>query len=165
MTWSSGVEELVQLAPEIRENIWVGSNFYYTADTPVAKTFVKNYQAKFGNPPGYAPSAAYAMTRIMLAGFDKAKSVEVPDVITALEGIEVNDLVGRMRVDPQDAPDAAAVLLHALQAEVGDEAPDRLRRHHRHRRHAAAGGIRGLQGHRQLLTHSLTAEPPRRSDP
>ena len=101
MTWSSGVEELVQLTPEIRENIWVGSNFYYTADTPVAKNFVKNYQAKFGNPPGYAPSAAYGMTRIMLAGFDKAKSVEVRDVVTALEGIEVDDLVGRMRVDPK----------------------------------------------------------------
>jgi branched-chain amino acid transport system substrate-binding protein len=39
------------------------------------------------------------MTRLMLAGFDKAKSVEVQDVVKALEGIEVNDLLGRMRVD------------------------------------------------------------------
>src|SRR5438094_7488443 len=100
MTWSSGVEELIQLAPEIRENCWVGTNFYYTADTPVAKEFVKNYRAKFGTPPGYAPSAAYSMTRLMLAGFDKAKSAEVQDVIKALEGIEVNDLLGRMRVEP-----------------------------------------------------------------
>jgi branched-chain amino acid transport system substrate-binding protein len=99
MTWSSGVEELVQLAPEIRENIWVGSNFYYTADTPAAKTFVKSYQEKWGNPPGYAPSAAYSMTRLLLAGFDKAKSAEVPDVIRALEGIELNDIVGPMRID------------------------------------------------------------------
>jgi branched-chain amino acid transport system substrate-binding protein len=99
MCWSSGVEELVQLTPEIRENLWVGSNFYYTADTPVAKAFVKSYQAKFGNPPGYAPSAAYSMTRLLLAGFDKAKSAEVQDVIKALEGIEVNDIVGRMRMD------------------------------------------------------------------
>jgi len=99
MCWSSGVEELVQLTPEIRENLWVGSNFYYTADTPVAKTFVKSYQAKFGNPPGYAPSAAYSMTRLLLAGFDKAKSAEVQDVIKALEGIEVNDIVGHMRMD------------------------------------------------------------------
>src|SRR2546429_121370 len=77
MCWSSGVEELIQLAPEIRDNLWVGTNFYYTADTPVAKEFVKNYRAKFGTPPGYAPSAAYSMTRLMLAGFDKAKSAEV----------------------------------------------------------------------------------------
>ena len=101
MTWSSGVEELVQLAPEIRENIWVGSNFYYTADTPVAKSFVRAYQTKFGNPPGYAPSAAYGMTRMMLHAFDRAKSVEVQDVIKGLEGIQVDDLVGRMRVDPK----------------------------------------------------------------
>ena len=99
MTWSSGVEELVQLSPEIRQNVWVGSNFYYTADTPGAKEFVKNYQAKFGNPPGYAPSAAYSMTRLLLAGFDKAKSAEVQDVVKALEGIEIDDIVGRMRMD------------------------------------------------------------------
>src|SRR5216683_132611 len=101
MTWSSGVEELVQLAPEIRENIWVGSNFYYTADTPVAREFVKSYQAKFGSPPGYAPAAAYGMTRMLLHAMDKAKSTEVPDVIRACEGLEVDDLVGRMRVDPK----------------------------------------------------------------
>jgi branched-chain amino acid transport system substrate-binding protein len=100
MTWSSGVEELVQLAPEIRENIWVGSNFYYTADTPVAKAFVKSYQAKFGSPPGYAPSAAYSMTRLTLAAMEKSKTGEVQDVIKAMEGIEVNDLLGNMRVDP-----------------------------------------------------------------
>jgi branched-chain amino acid transport system substrate-binding protein len=100
MTWSSGVEELVQLAPEIRENIWVGSNFYYTADTPVAKAFVKSYQAKFGSPPGYAPSAAYSMTRLTLAAMDKSKTGEVQDVVKAMEGIEVNDLLGRMRVEP-----------------------------------------------------------------
>src|SRR5258705_1485272 len=99
MSWSSGVEELIQLAPEIRENMWVGSNFYYTADTPVAKAFVKNYQARFKLPPGYAPSAAYSMTRMLLAGFDKAKSAEVQDVVKALEGIEMNDIVGRMHMD------------------------------------------------------------------
>ena len=101
LTWSSGVEELVQLSPEIRENMWVGSNFYYTADTPVAKAFVKSYEAKYNNPPGYAPAAAYGMTRMMLAAMEKAKSAEIPDVIKALEGLEVDDLVGKMRVDPK----------------------------------------------------------------
>jgi branched-chain amino acid transport system substrate-binding protein len=65
----------------------------------VAREFVKNYQAKFGGPPGYAPAAAYGMTRMMLHAMDKAKSTEVPDVIKACEGLEVDDLVGRMRVD------------------------------------------------------------------
>lgn len=100
MAWSSGVEELIQLSPEIRENLWVGTNFYYTADTPVAKAFVKSYQAKYQTPPGYAPSAAYSMTRMLLAAFDKAKSDDTQAVIKALETLEVNDLLGRMRVDP-----------------------------------------------------------------
>jgi branched-chain amino acid transport system substrate-binding protein len=99
MSWSSGVEELVQLAPEIRDNLWVGTNFYYTADTPAAKAFVKTYQAKHKLPPGYAPSAAYSMTRMLLAGFDKAKSDDVQAVVKALEGLEMNDIVGPMKVD------------------------------------------------------------------
>jgi branched-chain amino acid transport system substrate-binding protein len=99
MCWSSGVEELVQLAPEIRDNLWVGTNFYYTVDTPAAKAFVKNYRAKYNIAPGYAPSAAYSMTRMLLAGFDKAKSAEVPAVVQALEGLDMNDIVGPMHVD------------------------------------------------------------------
>lgn len=100
MAWSSGVEELIQLSPEIRENLWVGTNFYYTAKTRVAEAFVKSYRAKYGTPPGYAPSAAYSMTRLLLAGFDKAKSDNRQAVIRALEGIEIDDIVGPMRVDP-----------------------------------------------------------------
>src|SRR3989475_2797878 len=99
MSWSSGVEELVQLAPEIRDNLWVGTNFYYTADTPVAKAFVREYQARFKLPPGYAPSAAYSMTRMLLAGFEKANSDDVQAVVKAPEGLEMYDIVGPMRVD------------------------------------------------------------------
>ena len=48
-----------------------------------------------------SPAAAYGMTRMTLAAMERAKSVEVPDVIKALEGLEVDDLVGKMRVDPK----------------------------------------------------------------
>jgi len=91
------VEELVQLAPEIRENLWVGTNFYYTVDTPAAKNFVKNYRRNSSCRPAYAPSAAYSMTHMLLAGFDKAKSDDVQAVVKALEGLEMNDIVGPMR--------------------------------------------------------------------
>jgi branched-chain amino acid transport system substrate-binding protein len=101
MAWSAGVEELVQLEPEMRENVWVGTNFYYTLDTPVAREFVKRYREKYGEPPGYAPAAAYGMTRLVLRGIEKAKSAEVPDVIQALEGWEGEDLLGKMRIDPK----------------------------------------------------------------
>src|SRR2546428_6728028 len=86
MTWSSGVEELVQLAPEIRDNLWVGTNFYYTVDTPAAKALVKSYQAQCKLAPGYAPSAAYSMTHMLLASFDKARSDDVQAEVKGAEG-------------------------------------------------------------------------------
>jgi branched-chain amino acid transport system substrate-binding protein len=39
------------------------------------------------------------MTHMLLAGFDKAKSAEVQDVVKALETLQMNDIVGPMKVD------------------------------------------------------------------
>ncbi len=98
MTWSSGVEELQQLKPEMRANLWVGTNFYYTIDTPLARAFVKRYREKYNQPPGYAPAAAYGMTRIVLGAIERARSAEVRDVIQAMEGWEFTDLLGQMKI-------------------------------------------------------------------
>jgi len=100
LSWSSGVEELVQMTPEMRENMYVGSNFYYTIDTPVAKAFVAKYKKRNakGLPPGYGPAAGYGLTRMVLNGMKKANSTNVQDVIRALEGFEIDGLVGHMKV-------------------------------------------------------------------
>ena len=94
------MEELVQLAPEIRENLWVGTNFYYTADTPVAREFVKNYQAKFGDAAGLRALGRLLHDPHAARGVRQGEVRRRAGVIKALEGIEVNDLLGRMRVEP-----------------------------------------------------------------
>ncbi len=99
MSWSAGVEELAHLKPEMRENLWVGTNFYYTVDTPVAREFAKRYRAKHGTPPGYAPGAAYGMTRILLRAMERAKSTDPQAVIKAMEGWEFEDLLGKMKIE------------------------------------------------------------------
>jgi branched-chain amino acid transport system substrate-binding protein len=99
--WGVGVEDFVQLDAKNRENLWVGTNAYYTVDTPVAKKFAETYQNKFGVPPGYAPNAAYAMTRLVLRAMEKARSTEVVDVVKALEGWETEDWPGQLRINPQ----------------------------------------------------------------
>jgi branched-chain amino acid transport system substrate-binding protein len=99
--WGVGVEDFVQLDPKNRDNLWVGTNAYYTVDTPVAKKFAETYQNKFGVPPGYAPNAAYAMTRLVLRAMGKAQSTEVADVVKALEGWETEDWPGKLRLNPQ----------------------------------------------------------------
>ncbi len=74
--------DAVQPVPDVIKALEVNSK---EAKTPGNDEFVKKYQAKYDTPPGYAPSAAYGMTRMVLHGMDKAKSIEVPDVIKALE--------------------------------------------------------------------------------
>ncbi len=98
-TWSVGTEDFVQLDAKTRENLWEGCNAYYTLDTPVAKKFAEAYEKKHGLPPGYAPSAAYGMTRLVLRGIEKANSAEPADVVKALEGWETEDLPGKLRIN------------------------------------------------------------------
>ena len=42
--WGVGTEDFVQLDAKTRENLWVGTNAYYTVNTPVAKQFAETYQ-------------------------------------------------------------------------------------------------------------------------
>jgi branched-chain amino acid transport system substrate-binding protein len=99
--WGVGVEDFVQLDPQNRDNLWVGTNAYYTVDTPVARKYAGTYQQKFGVPPGYAPNAAYAMTRLVLRGIERANSAEPADVVKALEGWETEDWPGKVWINPK----------------------------------------------------------------
>jgi len=99
--WGLGSEELAQLDAKTRENLWTGTNGYYTANTPVAKKYAETYQKKFGIPPGYPAIAAYSMTRLVLRAIERAKSAEPADVAKALEGWETEDWPGKVRIDPK----------------------------------------------------------------
>ncbi len=100
MSWSAGVEELIQLAPEIRSNVIVGTNYYYTADNPVSKAFVEAYRKKDkqGNPPGYAPAAAYSLAHMTIEAIKRAGTANVQKAIQSIEGAEVEGLVGTIKV-------------------------------------------------------------------
>ena len=101
LSWSLGTEELVQLTPEIRSNMIVGTNYYYTVDTPISKTFVETYQKRDpqGNPPGYAPGAAYALAHMTIESIKRAGSPDVQKAIQAIEGAELDGLVGKVKVE------------------------------------------------------------------
>ena len=95
MSWSSGVEELVQLDAKMRGNLIVGTNYYYTVDTPENKVFVDAYKKKSGGiPPGYGPGAGYGLMKMVLRGMKKANSTKPVDVIKALEGEKGKNFVG-----------------------------------------------------------------------
>jgi branched-chain amino acid transport system substrate-binding protein len=100
-SWGVGTEDFLQLDPKTRENMWVGTNAYYAAGTPVARKMAELYQAKHNAPPGYAPCAAYGMTRLTLRAIEKAGSAEPGDIVRALEGWETQDWPGRVWVNPK----------------------------------------------------------------
>jgi len=99
MAWSAGTEELIQLDPEMRNNLQVGTNYYWTIDTPENKKFVEAYQKKSGGvPPGYAPAAAYGMTKSILLAMQQAGSTEPQKAIEALEKFKGNTFLGPTEV-------------------------------------------------------------------
>jgi branched-chain amino acid transport system substrate-binding protein len=104
LSWSAGVEELVQLSPEIRSNMLVGTNYYYTLDTPASKAFVEAYKRQDPQhlPPGYAPGAAYALTRMTIEGIRRADSTNVQEAVKALEGAKVDGLVGPTKIEARN---------------------------------------------------------------
>jgi branched-chain amino acid transport system substrate-binding protein len=95
LSWSSGVEELVQMDAKMRANLIVGTNYYYTVDTPENKAFVEAYKKKSGGvPPGYGPGAGHGLMKMVLRGMKKANSTNPVDVIKALEGEKGKNFVG-----------------------------------------------------------------------
>lgn len=98
--WGLATEDFLQLDATTRENYWHGTNAYYTADTPVAKAFAEGYEEQHGVPPGYAATAAYSMTRIILRAIERADSTEVQDVVLAMEDWETEDWPGKIYIRP-----------------------------------------------------------------
>ena len=95
MSWSSGLEELIQMDAKMRANLIVGTNYYYKVDTPGNKAFVAAYRKKSGGvPPGYGPGAGYGLMKMVLRGMKKANSTNPVDVIKALEGEKGKNFVG-----------------------------------------------------------------------
>jgi len=102
MSWSSGVEELVQLDPEMRNNLLVGTNYYWTLDTPENKAFVEAFKKKNnGVPPGYAPAAGYAMMKTTLMAMDAAKSTDPAKAVEAIETFKGRTFLGDTSINPK----------------------------------------------------------------
>ena len=124
MSWSSGPEELEELAPEMRDGVFVGSNFYYTLDSPIAKRYVEDYRKKYDAVPGYAPSAAYEMTRIILLAIEQAGSSDPEDIIDVLEGFNYEGFFGSTNILAQNHQTERPYLLLRAKAEKEMQYPE-----------------------------------------
>ena len=101
MPWGSGVDDYLRLTPEITEGVVIGTSFYYTVDTPVAKELTAKYKVEYGEPPGYPSGSIYDQTRIMLGAVERAGTDDPDAMVAALEGWEFEGLLGSCRIDPE----------------------------------------------------------------
>lgn len=100
--WSSGFQMYNQLKPAITEGVIAGTAFYYSTNTPDAKSFADKYISKYGVPPGYPAGSGYSVMRTVLRGIQKAGSAKPADLVKALEGWHFKGVVGDMYIDPTD---------------------------------------------------------------
>lgn len=100
MAWSAGVEELVQMTPEMRANLIVGTNYYYSVKNPENDAFVAAYKKKNdGVPPGYAPGAAYGMMKVILKAMKDSGKTDPAGVAKAMEGMDGKTIIGSYHVN------------------------------------------------------------------
>ncbi len=100
MAWSSGLDELVQLDPEMRSNLQVGSSYYWTIDNVENHAFVEDFK-KMSNGvlPGSPAAAAYGMVKTILKGIEVADSGDPSKVIEALEKFKGQTILGATAIN------------------------------------------------------------------
>jgi branched-chain amino acid transport system substrate-binding protein len=100
MSWSSGLDELIQLDPGMRSNLQVGSSYYWTVDNDENRGFVEDFKKKSnGVLPGSPAAAAYGMIKTILKGVELADSSEPRKVIEALEAFKGQTLLGETSIN------------------------------------------------------------------
>ena len=71
--WTLEVDQLPELAPEMRAGMILGQNYYPGIDTPANKEFVAGYSKKFSALPGYSSAYGYDAFRSLLKAMEQAK--------------------------------------------------------------------------------------------
>lgn len=92
--WGIEVEQLPELSPEMRAGLILGENYFHGVDNPVNREFVDAFRAKYGTIPGYASAYGYDSFRTVLLAMRRANSVEIPRVVTTMEGMRFDGVLG-----------------------------------------------------------------------
>jgi branched-chain amino acid transport system substrate-binding protein len=100
--WSTGLDQYQALGPENCEGVYFGCNFWHGVDTPGGRRVAEVVKAKTNDVPNYLHACGYAVAQVLLEGVLKAKSVEVPKIISALEGMSYEGPTGTETVRAED---------------------------------------------------------------
>lgn len=102
VAWSTGLDQLQALGPEISENIYFATPYWHTIDTPENNRYVAASRKMFNETPTYSAAAAYFTTKLLIDGVTKANSLDVMKIVEALEGHEFKGASGVEIVRKED---------------------------------------------------------------
>ena len=103
MTLGAATEVLYALKDKMPENLWVGTRYWFLANqSPLNKSFVEAYHKKYEEYPSYNAHGAYAAVYAYKAAVEKAKSFDKDKVIQALEGLELEAPMGKLKIRRED---------------------------------------------------------------
>lgn len=93
---------VVDASGDATEGVWGNMGYGADIDTPMNKTFVAGWQAKFGRVPTDNEGQAYNGTRVIFEGVKLAKSVKPGDVAKALQGANYESIYGQVTMRAAD---------------------------------------------------------------
>lgn len=91
------------LGAEMPEGYLVSARyFFWYPETDANKQWVDKYKQKWNDYPGYAAMGAYNAIYFLAKAVEKAGGTDTEKVIKALEGMELDTPVGKVRLRPED---------------------------------------------------------------
>jgi branched-chain amino acid transport system substrate-binding protein len=71
---------------------------FYFPDLAANKRFVRDFEAAYGNPPGFPAFHGYITAHFIAAAYEKAGSVDKEKFIDAMEGLKIDSPVGKIEM-------------------------------------------------------------------
>ena len=102
VAWSSGLDQLQELGPQVAEGVYFGAQYWHTVDTPMNKELVSNVQAAYNMNPNYPMAADYIGTRIILDAIAKAGTTDGKLVAQTMENSRYQGPTGEETVRATD---------------------------------------------------------------
>ena len=90
---------LKPLGPEAPEGVMgtMDYHFYYP-DIPQNRAFVSAFKAAYGSPPGFPAFHGYITAKFIAAAYRKAGTTDTEKFIDAIEGLEIDSPVGKIKM-------------------------------------------------------------------
>lgn len=102
VAWSSGLDQLQELGPDVASGVYFGAQYWHTVDTPMNKKLVQQVKEEYGITPNYPLAADYIGTQLILKAIDKAGTTDSAKVAKALEGMSYEGPTGKETVRGSD---------------------------------------------------------------